>query len=217
MTAEHRHPYAPQGRRVEEGGINQTGFFCDFLNQTSCSKLCVILPTDDGFYSLFTSILSSGICKSVKEGVNSIASAVISFASGASRASNVAAGWCSWLQCCSADTSLQETPTCSTSHASSERNSLFRRVCVTFRENGMLSVCPSVCLSILVGSKWNTRNTMKYNVFCILFWVLLPKTYYYSLITLRYTQLPNCPEEALWWWVLSSENYTCSLLKRRDC
>lgn len=43
------------------------GEICDFLNQTSCSKPRVILPTDDGFYSLFTSFLSGGICKSVKE------------------------------------------------------------------------------------------------------------------------------------------------------
>lgn len=37
-------------RRTSEGG---RGEICDFLNQTSCSKPHVILPADDGFYSLF--------------------------------------------------------------------------------------------------------------------------------------------------------------------
>lgn len=96
MTAKQHHPYVPRGRRVGMGGVKQTGMFCDFRNQTSCSKLCVILPTDDGFYSLFTSIPPSGICKSVKEWVDSIASALISFVSGASGVSNVVTGLCGW-------------------------------------------------------------------------------------------------------------------------
>lgn len=91
----HHHHYMPQGGRVEvRGGKIKPGLFCDFLNQTSCSKLCVILPTDDGFYSLFTSFLSAGMYKSVKEGVHSIALAAISFASGTGRAPNVVAGLC---------------------------------------------------------------------------------------------------------------------------
>lgn len=100
IRATRHHPHVAPGRRMEVGGVIQTGFFCDFLNQTSCSKLCVILPADDGFYSPFTSILSSGICKSVSEGLNSIASAVISFASGASGASYVVAGLCGGVQGC---------------------------------------------------------------------------------------------------------------------
>lgn len=63
----------------------------NFPNQTSCSKLCVIQPTDDGFYSLSACILSSGICKSVEERVRSFLPAVISFASGGNGASNVGA------------------------------------------------------------------------------------------------------------------------------
>lgn len=112
MTAKQHHPYVPRGRRVGVGGVKQTGMLCDFRNQTSCSKLSVILPTDDGFYSLFTSIPPSGICKSVKEGVDSIASALISFASGASGVSNVVTGSCGWGRRCTADTGLGVKPTC---------------------------------------------------------------------------------------------------------
>lgn len=72
--------------------------------------------------------MGGGVCKSVKEGVYSFASAAISFASGASGAPNVVAGLCSWARCYATDTSLEVHFTCPTSGASPKRNTLFQNV-----------------------------------------------------------------------------------------
>lgn len=52
-----------------------------------------------GFTAFSPVFYPVGIRKSVKERVNSIPTAVISFASGANGASNVVAGSCGWVQC----------------------------------------------------------------------------------------------------------------------
>lgn len=87
-AATHSAPAAGRG-----GGIKR-GRDVDFLNQTSCSKPCVIQPTDDGVYSRY-SIQRGSV--NLSRRVSSIPAARISFASGASGASLLPLGATSCL------------------------------------------------------------------------------------------------------------------------